>query len=286
LSSGTAANGKAGLPGGVVIQALSHWPLSGYWFWGRGVVRKCVLAGVVAVALAGAQQAFAADIILATKAPPPSTPPAPDWTGWYVGGHLGYAWGNSNFSGPAGVSGSLGLFQPFDAFQSTGSYFEGLQAGYNYMFADRVVIGAEADASFPSFQNNAGISIGGSTTFASPSGLETYSETALSSGTVRGRIGYAPGHWLLYATGGFAWSYDRLTLTNSVTGTTDMPFLWRLGWAAGAGFEVPVATHWTARLEYLYTDCCSRPRQRQFRRRVHISLAGLSRFPIAIRGHQ
>jgi high affinity Mn2+ porin len=217
-------------------------------------VRKYVLAGVVAVALVGAQQALAADNILATKAPAPITPSLPDWTGWYAGGHLGYAWGNSNFSGPAGISGSLDLFQPFDPFKSTGSYFEGLQAGYDYMFPNRIVIGAEADASFPGFQNSSGISIGNSATIASPFGPETYSETVLSSGTVRGRIGYAPGHWLLYATGGFAWSYNQLTLANSVTGTLDTPFLWRLGWAAGAGFEVPVAPHWTARLEYLYTD--------------------------------
>ena len=217
-------------------------------------MRKSVLGVVVAVALAGAQQTFAADIILATKALPPSAPPAPDWTGWYVGSHLGYAWGNSNFGGPGGSSGSLDLFQPFDAFKSTGSFFEGVQVGYNYMFANRVVIGTEADASFPSFQNSAGISIGNSAIIASPSGLETYSETVLSSGTVRGRVGYAPGNWLLYATGGFAWTYNHLTLTNSVTDTADMPFLWRLGWAAGAGFEVPVAPHWTARLEYLYSD--------------------------------
>ena len=76
----------------------------------------------------------------------------------------------------------------------------------------------------------------------------------LSSGTVRGRIGYAPGNWLFYATGGFAWTYDQLTLTQLASGTTESPFLWRLGWAAGAGVEVPVAPHWTARLEYLFTD--------------------------------
>jgi high affinity Mn2+ porin len=62
----------------------------------------------------------------------------------------------------------------------------------------------------------------------------------LSSGTLRGRIGYAPGRWLFYATGGFAWSYDRLTLTNLTTSVSDMPFLWRLGWAAGVGIEAPV----------------------------------------------
>jgi len=43
----------------------------------------------------------------------------------------------------------------------------------------------------------------------------------LSSGTVRGRIGYAPGNSLFDATGGFAWTYDQLTLTQLISGTTD-----------------------------------------------------------------
>ena len=116
------------------------------------------------------------------------------------------------------------------------------------------MVGVEADASFPSLPSLAGISIGGSATLSSPFGPETFSETVLSSGTLRGRIGYAPGPWLFYATGGFAWTYNRLTLTNLATGTTDMPFLWRLGWAAGAGVEAPITPHWTARLEYLFTD--------------------------------
>ena len=63
-----------------------------------------------------------------------------------------------------------------------------------------------------------------------------------------------PGNWLFYATGGFAWTYDRLTLTQLATGASEQPFLWRLGFAAGAGVEAPVAPHWTARLEYLFTD--------------------------------
>jgi high affinity Mn2+ porin len=76
----------------------------------------------------------------------------------------------------------------------------------------------------------------------------------LSSGTVRGRIGYAPGRWLFYATGGFAWTYNQQTLTQLSTGNSETPFLWRLGWAAGAGVETPIAPHWTARLEYLFID--------------------------------
>ena len=217
-------------------------------------MKKFVLGAIIGMTLATVGGA-AADDIMVTKAPPPSSIPADfNWTGFYAGGHLGYAWGSSNWTAP-GVSGSLDLAQPVDTFAETGSFFEGLQAGYNYMLPNRVLIGAEIDASFPAFQNLAGISIGGISNFTSPTlGPVSYSETVLSSGTVRGRIGYAPGNWLFYATGGFAWSYDQLTLTQLASGTTDMPFLWRLGWAAGAGVEVPVVPHWTARLEYLFTD--------------------------------
>ncbi len=217
-------------------------------------MKKLVLGAIVGVTLAAAGSAAADDVMVTKAPPPPSIPTDFNWTGFYAGGHLGYAWGNSNWTGP-GVSGSLNLAQPVDTFDEAGSFFEGLQAGYNYMLPNRVLIGAEIDASFPAFQNLAGISTGGISNFTSPTlGAASYSETVLSSGTVRGRIGYAPGNWLFYATGGFAWTYDQLTLTQLATGTTDMPFLWRLGWAAGAGVEVPVAPHWTARLEYLFTD--------------------------------
>ena len=216
-------------------------------------------AAVIIIAFA---KGAVADDIMVTKAPPiPYSAPssAYDWRGFYAGGHVGYAWGNSNWTattpGAANVSGSLDLFQPFDAFKETGSFFAGLQGGYDYLLPNRVLIGAEVDASFPSFRNAAGFSIGGTSTLTSPTlSAENYSETVLSSGTVRGRVGYAPGNWLFYATGGFAWTYDQLTLTQLASGVSESPFLWRLGWAAGAGAEVPVAPHWTARLEYLFTD--------------------------------
>ena len=108
---------------------------------------------------------------------------------------MGYAWGNSNWS-TTGASGAFSLAEPIDVFSETGSFYAGVQAGYNYMLPDRFVVGVEADVSFPSFPNLVRISIGGSSTFSSPFGPETYLETVLSSGTLRGRIGYAPGRWL------------------------------------------------------------------------------------------
>jgi high affinity Mn2+ porin len=211
------------------------------------------VTGIIALALASGAQAAELSQALPTKAPPPTAPVAYDWTGFYVGGHLGYAGGSSHWS-TAGASGSFGLYQGFNAFDDTGSYFEGLQAGYNSMLPNRIVIGAELDASFPSIANKAGISIGGSSALSSPFGAEIYQETMLASGTVRGRLGYAPGDWLVYATGGFAWTYNRLTLTQLANGMTDMPFLWRVGWTGGGGVEAAIAPHWTARLEYLFAD--------------------------------
>lgn len=219
------------------------------------------MGAVIGVLLTTAERSLAADDITPTKAPPGPVAAGYDWSGFYAGGHLGMAWGSSNWTASTiaaptpGASGSFSLFQPIDSFKQTGSFFEGLQAGYNYMLPNRFVVGAETDASSPSFPNLNGISIGGTSTLFAPGiGAESFSETMLSFGTLRGRIGYAPGSWLFYATGGFAWAYDQLRLTQAASGATASPFLWRFGWAAGAGVEVPVAPHWTARLEYLFTD--------------------------------
>jgi len=214
-------------------------------------------AAACLTALAGAPgPAVASDMPL--KAP--AAIPVFDWTGFYLGGHFGTAAGTSNWTeNPvatpgASVSGSLDLFQPFNPFDEAGSYFAGVQVGYNRMLPNRVVLGVEGDLSFPSFPNLSGISIGGASTFVTPAlGPETYSETVLHSGTLRGRIGYAPGAWLFYATAGFAWTYDSLTLTQLANGTMESVFHWRLGWAAGAGVEAPVAPHWTMKVEYLFT---------------------------------
>jgi high affinity Mn2+ porin len=188
--------------------------------------------------------------------------PAYNWSGFYAGGNMGVGWGKSNWTAVPGVSGSTNLFQTIDTFDEAGSFFAGVQAGYNYVLPNRLLLGAEVDASFPAFGgipsgvNPFGVPIGvNNTTFTSPTlGAVSFAETALASGTARGRIGYAPGHWLFYATGGFAWTYNQQSLTQVAgTGLSEAPFVWRLGWAAGGGVEVPIAPHWTARLEYLYT---------------------------------
>ncbi len=82
-----------------------------------------------------------------------------------------------------------------------------------------------ADISFPSFVGGNGTSVPAAT------GSADYAEQVEFSGTMRGRIGYAPnlgvnGNWLFYATGGFAWSYDqfsRIQIAGVPAGGTAVP---------------------------------------------------------------
>jgi high affinity Mn2+ porin len=164
---------------------------------------------VGALVIAASTERAAADDLFTSKAPALPfvslgglTGPAYNWNGFYAGGHMGLAWGQSNWTGGPGISGTTNLFQPINSFDEGGSFFFGLQGGYNYVLPNRILLGAEADVTAPSFQTLTGVSIGGGSNFTSPTlGAVNFNETVLSSGTVRGRIGYAPGSWLFYATG-------------------------------------------------------------------------------------
>src|SRR5262249_57502735 len=93
------------------------------------------------------------------------------------------------------------------------------------------------------------------------SGQGSCGEMVQYFGTVRGRVGYSIGNWLIYGTGAFAWTYDQFTRAQlagtpiggtAVAGTEESALRWRTGWTLGAGVEVPLASNWTAKLEYLF----------------------------------
>ncbi len=216
-------------------------------------------AGVSLIALL--VEAHAADIgsPTAVKAPTASAPY--DWTGFYLGAHLGYGAGSSNWSvsstgntTPA-LASSLNLFNPYDIFTGTGSYFAGFQAGYNYLLPSRILVGIEADASFPNLLS------GTQTGSSPPLGQTSYQDQAEFSGTVRTRIGYAAGPWLFYVTGGLAYGEDQITRTQPAGGPVSgkapqeaLLMIPHLGGVGGGGVEFALTTNWAARLEYLYSS--------------------------------
>jgi len=224
-------------------------------------------AGIGLGMLTLAEPALAADLPL--KAPAPYVTPAYDWRGWYAGVHVSAIRGSTSWSamppgpGDPSLKGSFDLPLFFDFMGGTGSYASGIQGGYNYVSPSRLLLGFELDVSSPNSDVVTPYSTNGSQTVTSPvNGQVTYAEEVIHYGTARARIGYAFDHLLLYGTGGLAWTYDQVTRTqlagNSFNGfanpgTVDARLIWRLGWAAGIGVEVPLAANWTAKAEYLST---------------------------------
>jgi high affinity Mn2+ porin len=174
-------------------------------------------AGVAVATLLATGGAGAADLPVRM----PAAPPAFDWSGFYIGGHFGFATAGSGFMATqpgtaANLTGTLDLFRRYDFFMGEGSNFGGFQAGYNSVFKSGLMVGIEADISFPG-------NMSGTNTLATPSiGTAAYSDMVEMSGSVRTRIGYAFDRWLYYGTAGYAWTQDQLTrtqLNDSLAGT-------------------------------------------------------------------
>jgi high affinity Mn2+ porin len=189
-----------------------------------------------------------------------------DWNGWYVGAHAAVIRGSSDWSatplGAPGLAGSFNLPFNFDFMAGTGSYGLGLQAGYNHVFTSRLMLGGEIDVMGPNSDVTIPYSVQGGQTVTTPTaGQVSYNEAVIHYGSARARLGYAFDHFLLYGTGGLAWSYDQLTRNQLASpavggvpaGTVDTRLWWRLGWAAGIGVEIPVTDKWSATAEFLYT---------------------------------
>ena len=194
-------------------------------------------AGAI-IAFAAVTPAQSAD--LPTDLPGKSArPPASlNWAGAYVGGHWGYSGGHAN----VGVSGASGLDK------ALGSQFGGLQLGYNHFLASALLFGIEGDLAFPSFLS------GDDLVWIRSTAAGSFVEKIDYIGRLRGRIGYAFGRFLVYGTGGFAWSQARFVETSDLTGDEDKVLRQRTGWVLGAGAEVAIAPDWSAKLEYLYDN--------------------------------
>jgi high affinity Mn2+ porin len=178
---------------------------------------------------------------LPLKAPPPTTTtPYFDWTGLYFGGHVGYARGNAQVA--------VADPDPINFRSSFGSLSGGVQFGYNYLLPSRFLLGIEADASFLNY-----LSADEVAWFRTTADTDLVEQIEFLA-TLRGRFGYAFDHWMVYVTGGPAWSLGRFLQTPGLADDQDKVLRLHTGWSAGAGAEVAIAPRWTAKLEYLYAN--------------------------------
>ena len=198
-----------------------------------------------------------------TKAPV-MVDPGYNWSGFYIGGNVGYSWGRERTDGNLTGTQNVSVFRtagptlissvttaaavPLSGRGNMDGFIGGGQIGYNWQ-SSRWLFGLEAD-----FQGSderatadvctvAGCPLGSSILTANYK-LDWF-------GTARGRVGFlATDRVLLYATGGLA--YGHLTANAPL-----VPLSWgstRAGWTAGAGAEAAIDRNWSVKLEYLYMD--------------------------------
>lgn len=184
-------------------------------------------------ALIGA--ANAADLAY-RKAPILAPEPAVNWTGFYIGGHVGGIWGDSkSFASLGGPQVKV----------SHDALIAGVQAGYDYQIAGtNWVLGARIAAPI-------GASSTGSIADPVFAGVR-YSSKLNYAVLGTGHVGYAIGQWLPYIGGGVAIGEGRATVSGTFFPGSDTQT--HVGYTALAGIRYMVSPKWWVALQYNYTD--------------------------------
>ena len=180
------------------------------------------------------------------------------WTGFYLGGHLGYGWqandnrlrdldGYNNGGARGGISGDF-------SYAADGG-FGGVQAGFNLQW-QKVVAGIEGDF---------GLGFAGQAQFPAFVGERTPADSVASVdfaryATVTGRLGLlATDRVLIYGKAGWGWTHANVSFTDSdpfgstlTSGTSRSANLDGAVW--GGGIEYAVNSMLSFKVEYLRFD--------------------------------
>jgi len=222
----------------------------------------------VLVASTEAAPAAAPRVPSAKVTPPPSSSSGFRWTGFYVGGSIGYASGNAKTSvNPLPSAAQFVNLAPTTLPSNPSGMVGGGHAGYNLQGGEdnHYLIGGEFDFSYfgldttqvvhPIIQNN-GTPFPG----ASPGNNITAHQDRSWFATLRPRAGVilVP-RLLIYGTAGLAFGHVKASASTDFrpAGTELYPAAadqTKRGWAAGAGAEIAFGRRWTARGEYLHYD--------------------------------
>jgi outer membrane immunogenic protein len=185
---------------------------------------------------------------LPSKQPAVAPPPVfvgMNWTGFYVGAHIGFAsheskWTNTNPPG-AGTN---------DANVDASGILGGLQVGYNYQIG-QIVIGVEGDGSLAALTQTQSGCYQAFPAFA-PQSCKVDSD---ATATLAGRLGFAFDRALIYLKGGAAWQQFKYVngcpacLSPQYTESNS-----RTGWTVGTGLEFALTQNWSVKAEYNYFD--------------------------------
>ena len=199
------------------------------------MIRRHALLALTAFGLA-IGQASAADLPRKAPAYIPPAPPPVTWTGCYIGGNIGGAFGDVSATFTGGEVSTNGS-----------GFAGGGQIGCDYQFSGGWVIGFRNMYDWTDNKRSGTIGIG-------PLAGDVVNFNNQWFDTLTARFGYAfQPSWLLYLQGGAAWGH---TSTNVTAGGVQIGQLskTRTGWTIGGGVEWMFAPHWSAFLEGNYMD--------------------------------
>jgi outer membrane immunogenic protein len=211
--------------------------------------------------------AGAADLM--PKAPPSAPTPVASWTGFYVGGNVGGAWGSeavtSTMSAPApflAVDTAAITSAASPTLKSAG-FTGGIQGGYNWQ-SGNWVLGGEGDFDYLGLRKSSNATLPFPSTLpggaVGPPTVFFSTATSMSTSwlfTARQRFGWANEQWFVYATGGLAVGHDKFNQTVALVAPfvlTNAMSTTRVGWTVGAGAEYALSRKWSVKAEYLHVD--------------------------------
>jgi outer membrane immunogenic protein len=180
------------------------------------------------------------------------------WTGLYVGGNVGYGFGNDLVAQTV-RSGPLFATSDPNTHLTPKGVVGGVQLGYNWQGGRNWLVGFEADLQGSAQTDTACAPttcfIQGGTT-----SIITVQHQLDYFGTLRGRLGAINDNVLYYVTGGAAFGHVKQTVNVNDTLLTTPDFSTHgltadmIGWVIGGGIEAALWGGWTAKAEYLYMD--------------------------------
>ena len=210
-------------------------------------------AGFVALGLAGS--AVAADLAPApAPAPvyraPVVAPPLYNWSGFYIGAHVGGGWAGKQSTEIAPGTAAFPVGTVFTKNNLSG-VLGGVQGGFNWQVSS-FVVGVEGEYSWAD--------INGSATTNSvvlPAFSSTVTANVRELALATARAGFAADNWLFYVKGGGAWGHDNSNGASTAGGApfeTSSTSTDRAGWVVGGGVEWGFLPNWSAKLEYNHVD--------------------------------
>jgi outer membrane immunogenic protein len=152
-----------------------------------------------------------------------------DWSGFYLGAHAGYSWGDSDNQSSIGPAWSTDIE----------GIAGGVHAGYNFQM-DSFVFGIEADADLSDIDGHNSCPVA---VFECDTDVEWF-------GSVRARAGFAIDNLLVYGTGGVALA--EAEFGNTLAGVRISESDDSVGFVVGGGAEFAASENISLRAEVLY----------------------------------